>query len=294
MIQRVTQTMMMRSAQHNLQAGRSALAAVQEKGLSGRAIGRPSDDPGGTADALRTRSEQAAVEQYSRNVDNGKTWVTTIDSALSRTTEVLRRARDLTLQGANDGSLSPAAKEAIAIELESLSDDLVSIANTSVLGRNVFAGNSDAGVAFRSDFSFTGATGTSVQRRVDAGQTVRVDADGADVFGVGGASVFQLLKDIAGDLRGGVNVTAQLGKIDDRATTIVGAHAEIGRRQAQIERADGLLSERAGTLETRRSSIEDIDIGAIALELKVQELAYQSALSVSAKVLPATLMDYLR
>ncbi|MET0725468.1 MAG: flagellar hook-associated protein FlgL [Leifsonia sp.] len=294
MITRVTQTMMMRSAQQNLQASAARLAATQDKASSLRAITRPSDDPTGTADALRTRAEQRAVDQYTRNTDNGIGWLTAADSALSTATNVLRRARDLTVQGANDGALSDTAKESLALELESLRDDLLGIANTSYLGRNVFAGNSDAGVAFAADYSFTGTVGSTVQRRVAADQTVRVDADGAAAFGEGAASVFQLLDDIATDLRSGVNVKARLGQIDDRATAIVGAQAEVGQRQAQVERAKETLVAQTGTLETRRASIEDVDLGQMALDLKMQELAYQSAIAVSAKVLPATLMDYLR
>ncbi|TFV98811.1 flagellar hook-associated protein FlgL [Orlajensenia leifsoniae] len=294
MITRVTQTMMMRSAQQNLQASAARLAATQEKAASLRAISRPSDDPTGTADALRTRAEQRSVDQYTRNADNGIGWLTTADTALSTASNVLRRARDLTVQGANDGALSPTAKEAIAVELESLRDDLLGIANTAYLGRSVFAGNSDAGVAFQADFSFTSAAGSTVQRRVADDQTVRVDADGDAAFGSGAASVFQLLTDIAADLRSGRNVQARLGEIDDRATKMVSTQAEVGQRQAQIERAEEMLVAQTGSLEARRAAIEDVDLGQISLDLKMQELAYQSAIAVSAKVLPATLMDYLR
>lgn len=294
MITRVTQTMMMRSAQHNLQSSAARLAELQQKGTSQNAIGRPSDDPSGTADAIRTRAQQRAVDQYSRNADNGIGWLSTVDSSLSKLTEVLRRARDLTVQGGNDGALSSTAKEAIAVELESLRDEMLGLANSDYLGRSVFAGNSDAGFAFAPDFTFTGAAGTSVERRVAGDQTVRVDADGEAVFGTGANSVFALMNDIAADLRGGTNVKSRLDEIDARMTSIVGAHADVGRRQAQLERAGETLLEQSGTLEARRASIEDVDLGQIALDLKIQEVAYQSALAISAKVLPATLMDFLR
>jgi len=41
----------------------------------------------------------------------------------------------------------------------------------------VFAGNSDAGVAFKPDYTFTGSTTGSVDRRIDADTTIKVDVD---------------------------------------------------------------------------------------------------------------------
>ena len=50
----------------------------------------------------------------------------------------------------------------------------------------------------------------------------------------------------------------------------------------------------SGSLEARRSGIEDLDLAKVVLDMKVQEVAYQSALAVTARVLQPTLMDFLR
>ncbi len=54
----------------------------------------------------------------------------------------MRRVKDLTVLAGN-GSLNQSGKDAIAAELDSLNKDLVSIANSQHLGRNIFAGSSD-------------------------------------------------------------------------------------------------------------------------------------------------------
>ena len=110
MISRMTTSTMMRSAQRNLQSNMVELAKLQEQATSLKAIGRPSDDPAGTADALNVRAAQRAVDQYVRNANDGDGWLTTIDSALTSTNSLLNRIRDLTVQGANDGSMSQTAK----------------------------------------------------------------------------------------------------------------------------------------------------------------------------------------
>jgi len=300
MIDRVTSHTQMRSAQRNLQENMANLSKLQEQAGTLKAINRPSDDPTAAAAAMSVRAEIRATDQYSRNADNGNAWLTTVDSALSASTNIMNRVRDLTVQGAN-GALSPAAKEAIAVELDGLKEDLLGVANTSYLGRTVFAGSSDAGAAFtREDvagvttYTSTSNTGSSVSRRIGADTTVRVDADGGAIFGTGGTSVFTLIDTIASNLRDGTPVSDQLTAIDDRLSTIIGQRAEMGARLARLERAQGALLEQSGALEAHRSGVEDIDLSQVILDLKLQEVTYQASLAVTARVLQPTLMDFLR
>lgn len=293
MVNRVTSQTLMMNAQRNLQSSSVQLARLQDQASSLKKISKPSDDPIGTADSLRIRSEQAATDQYGRNIDDGTGWLATVDSTLTNTTNLLRKVRDLTIQGANDGSMSPAAKEAIASELESLRDNLMNQANTKYLGRTIFAGNSDAGVAFQPDYSFTGS-GSTVQRRLDANTTVRVDADGAAVFGTGANSAFALVDNIVADLRSGVNIGSHITQIDARMDAIVSEQSTVGARQAQILTAKDTNVTQAGALEAQRSTVEDLDLGKAVLDLKMQETVYQSTLAVTAKTLQPSLMDFLR
>ncbi|TFC54374.1 flagellar hook-associated protein 3 [Cryobacterium sp. TMT2-17-1] len=296
MIARVTSQTQMRSAQTNLQANLARMAQLQEQATSLKAIARPSDDPARAADSLTVRAEQRAVTQYARNADNGDGWLTTASMALAEATNLLNQVRDLTVQGANDGALSPAAKEAIAARLDGLTQNLLAQANADYLGRSVFAGNSDAGLAFRDDpdFTFTGTATASVDRRIGADTTVRVDADGAAIFGTATNSIFALIGTIADDLRTGTNVGAHLTAIDLAMKTVLTAQTDVGVRQAQIQKAGEALVQHKGNLEAQRAGIEDVDLGQAILDLKLQEVTYQAALSVTARVLQPTLMDFLR
>jgi flagellar hook-associated protein 3 FlgL len=293
MISRVTNRTLMTSAQHNLQTSMARLASLQSQASSQKAITKPSDDPSGTGDSLRVRAQQRAAEQYSRNVDSGNGWLTMGDSALTASEGILNRVRDLAVQGANEGTLTPATREAIASELEGLKTELLGQANTKYQGRSVFAGNSDAGTAFAADYTFSGAAGSSVQRRIGADTTVRVDADGASLYGTGGNSAFALIDKVAADLRAGVSVSPHLDAIDDRINTVISGHAELGTRHAQILKAEESLMTLSGTLEAQRAGIEDVDLSKVLLDLKLQEVSYQTALSVTARVLQPTLMDFL-
>ena len=305
MVERVTTQTQMRAAQRNLQENMTHLARLQEQASTLKSINRSSDDPTAAAAAMAVRAEMRAVDQYSANADNGNDWLTTIESSLSSVSDIMNRVRDLTVQGANSGSLSATAKEAIAIEVEGLKTDLLAQANTKFLGRSVFAGNSDDATAFKAvtenglvTYPYAGDTtgAGSVERRISATSTVRVDADGGTIFGTANASVFMLLDNIVVDLRStdtSVNVGARLKGLDERMAIMTGQHSEIGARQVQMERAESTLLEKTGTLDAQRSGIEDADLGQVIIDLKLQEVTYQAALAVTARVLQPTLMDFL-
>lgn len=294
MFTRVTNATQTLNAQRNLQLSLQRQAQLYDQATSRKQITKPSDDPTAAASAMVVRSDQAATAQYQRNVDNGDAWLNTADSALTGVESILRRMRDLTVQGSNDGALSPEAKESVATELDGLKKSLMALANSTYLGRTVFAGNSDAGVAFQPDYTFTGVAGSTVERRIGPDTTIRVDADGAAVFGTGASSVFALIDNTVSDLRNGVNVGPRLAEIDDRMKAVVGEHAEIGGRQTRIDKAKDTLAVGANSLEAQRAGLEDVDLSKVLLDLKTQDVNYQTAIAVTARVLQPTLMDFLR
>ena len=303
---RITNQQQLAAAQRNIQSSRTLLAKLQEQATTGRAITRPSDDPTATGSAMRVHTQLRAVEQYKTNIADGTAWLATVDAALTSSEDLLRQARDLMLQGSNTGVMTPTSREAIATQLDALRGDLLAQANTTYLGRTVFAGSSDSGVAFGpgtpdpdpaapapSPYTFTGAAGATVTRRINDSESVVVDADGAAAFGTGDDSVFALLERTAADLRAGGDINPRVGELDQKRTALTTQHAVIGTRYARMERASDANLAQSTLLETQRAGIEDVDPASVIIDLKSQEVAYQSALAVTARALQPTLLSYL-
>jgi len=298
MLNRVTNLTMSTSAQRTLQAQQAKLAELQDKASTLDKIKRPSDDPGATAQALQTRSRIAATAQYGRNIDDGDRWLTAADSALEQATNVVHKMQDLAVQAGN-GTLSQSGRDAIALELEGLNKDLLSIANRKHLGRNIFAGSSDVANAFTAGTpgtptKFNGVADSSVERRISENQTVRVDADGAAIFGDGATSIFDTVSGIVNGLRNNQEVTALAGQLEAGVKNVIDGRSEIGTRQAQLERAGNVNTELEASLDAQRTGIEKADLGSVIMDLKLQETNYQVALAATARVLQPTLMDFLR
>lgn len=294
MIERVTQPSMQRQSLALLQGHLSRLSELHTQLSTGKAFTKPSDDPAATVDSMRIRTDQRATAQHARNISDGVGWLDTVDSALSGSTALMRRARDLTVQAGNIDVMSPAAREAIAAELDATAEALRTQANATYLGRSVFAGTSDAVAAFDATGAWQGTTGSTVERRIDGASTVRVDSDGAAVFGDGPTSAFALLQQIATDLRAGNPVASQLNAIDARMGSMLREVAAVGARYNQLLTAQQDVQARTVTLQTRLTGVEDVDLAETVVQLKLQEVAYNASLGATERILQPSLMDFLR
>lgn len=292
---RVTQGMMVRGSTAQLQLGLSRLASLQEQLSSGRRINRPSDSPTDTSQAMRLRGSLSANEQYTRNAADGVSRLGIADQALSTTTELVAHARQLALQGRNSGAMSQAARDALATELTQVRAAVLDQANTTYLSRPVFGGVTDGEQAYDATGAYVGTPG-ELTRRVSETSRVRVDVDGRAVFGEGATSVFSELDSVITALRAGddAGVAAGLTALDGRLETIGTAHADLGAAYNRVERAQDSLRDTQLDLTKALAGIENIDLPRTMIDINMQEVAYQAALSATARVVQPSLVDFLR
>lgn len=290
---RVTQRSLAATTMSNLQGNLERMQRLQEQLSSGRQLSRPSDSPTGAVSALRLRSDLRRSEQLVRNADDGLSRLGTVDVALTEGLGTLGRVRELALRGSN-GSMGPEDREAIAVEVEALREHLLSIANTSYLGRPLFAGTSSTTTAYAADGTYQGDAG-AISRNVLDSASVRVNLTGPEVFGPSGAGVLEVLDDIAAHLRNDPSqLAADLTALDGGTLTLKGALAGVGARYSQIE----TMRDRTETLrldaESALAEVESIDLPKTITDLRLQEVAYSAALSATARVIQPSLMDFLR
>jgi flagellar hook-associated protein 3 FlgL len=311
MITRVTQQTVQRSTLANLQLNLSAMSTLQAQMSSGKKISVPSDDPAGASDLLRLRGEQRVQTQYGRNADDATSWLSTVDATIQSSVSTMRSVRDLTVQG-GDGALGATSRDALATQVSGLRDELIAQANTTYLNRSVFAGTSNAGVAYQADtttgtYTFTGTPGSSVDRTIGAGTTVRVDSAGSSVYGAdtpasagppatpATTSVFTMLDQLATALRTpGADATTFLTQIDDRMNQMQTELSSVGARENQVSDAKDSLQAQQLTTTTQISGVQDIDLADTILQLQSQQVAYQGALGAAKQVLQPSLLDYLK
>lgn len=292
--QRVTQRSMNARVGNNLQRNMQAMGRLQEQLSSGRLIQRPSDSPTGTVTSLQLRSEMRRNEQYQRNASDGLGWLGTADNTLTDALGVVRRVRELALQGAN-GSSSASDRNALAAEVSQLRDHALTLANTNYLGQPIFGGTSNVAQAYDATGVFQGNT-AAVTRTLGKGIEVEVGIPGSTVFGPAGNDLFTVLTDIETHLRTdpGQLMTADLAKLDQSFLRLQDNLALVGARFHQVEAMGDRAQSNHLDASSRLAEVESIDLPQTIMELQLQEVAYQAALGAASRVLQPSLVDFLR
>lgn len=129
------------NAQRNLNNSTSALNKSLERLSSGYRINRAGDDAAGLAISEGLRAQIQGLNQAARNANDGLSLVGTAEGALSESTSIIQRIRELAVQAAN-GTNSDANRASIQNEVTSLVAELDRIGNTTQFnGRNLLDGS---------------------------------------------------------------------------------------------------------------------------------------------------------
>ena len=139
MVSRISNPILTNTALRNLQTSLRQLQTTQEILATGLRIRRPSDDPLGTATALRLRAEIIEINRYISNIDRAESFVTATEGALGIMNEVLLELREITVTEANAAG-NASSRAAAATEVNALIEQLVQTANSDFGGRYIFAG----------------------------------------------------------------------------------------------------------------------------------------------------------
>jgi flagellar hook-associated protein 3 FlgL len=293
---RVTQNMLNQNLLFNLQRTNKTMDQLQEQVSSGRKINKPSDNPVTAVRGMFYRSSLNEIDQYKRNADDGLSWMTTTDEALDEVTSVLQRVRELTLQGSN-GTNSETDRNAIAEEISQLKEHLGEISNSQIGGRYIFAGTDVKNPPYdASAKQFTNANNEKLELVVGQNNTVQINVKGIDIFNNdGNGGIFKVLSDIEADFRSGTpGSTDHIAQLDSQVDNLLRHRSELGARMNRMElsisRIDGLEVSTTRLL----SGEEDVDMAEVITNLKSQENVQRAALSVGARIIQPSLVDFLR
>ena len=102
-----------------------------ERLSSGLRINRAADDAAGLGISEGLRSGIGGLGQAERNTQDGVNLIRTAEGALTETTSILERMRDLSVQAGNSGALGPQARSAIQSEIGQLEAQLTRISTST-------------------------------------------------------------------------------------------------------------------------------------------------------------------
>lgn len=290
---RVTLGMIYNSANQSLGTNMGALQTVTEQVGSGKRLNKPSDDPPDVRSAVQLQDMVAEINQYLRNIDAATAKTDAMDSALGSAGDLLQRANELALEGAN-GTLDDSDREAIAQEVTQLAAALVQQAGTKVGDEYVFSGfqvdkppytlANDGTIS-----AYKGDAGVSLVR-IGTSSTIQINMAGDSIF----QPAFDALAQLASDLTSGAPVQGStVTQLQSALNTLVTARAQVGARANRLDQAKTSQTSILDTNQTLLSQIEDTDMASAITEMTKRQTTYQATLMVTAKIMQTSLIDYL-
>jgi flagellar hook-associated protein 3 FlgL len=272
---------------------------------TGQRIERGSDDPAAAAQLRSIARRGALAEVESENAARVGQDLAAASTEVEAVTALLQRARELAVKAANTPTGAD-GRQAIAFELEQLTEELFSRANgTALTGEPLFAGLS-SGAAFTRDalgnVTYAGtlasgavpvAPGTVIERGLPGSEVFEFDLNGTPT------SAFAVLGGLAAALSGGspdpvAAANAALEGIDAALDTTNRAQTILGTRMAWVEQVQQQQTDRGVALAERRSRVGDTDIAEAIARLQQSLTALEASQAAFARVSSLSLFDALR
>ncbi len=144
---RVTNMMMMKSMNYNLEKNLSNMNDMYTQLSTGKSFQTTSEDPVNAAKSVLYTSYLTEIEQYQANAADATSRLSITESSVSNLQEVLEQVRELTVQAANE-TLSEDDRLVVLSEVEVLQEQLFEISNATYAGDSIFGGYNVAGAPF--------------------------------------------------------------------------------------------------------------------------------------------------
>ncbi len=295
---RVTQSMLASNSLRNLSASYLKMGQYQDQLSTGKKITKPSDDPVSAMKGMLYRSDLNAVSQYKRNLSELHTWMDNSESGMNQANSALQRVRELVVQSQNT-SLTDVDRKAIADEIGQMQQDLVKTANTQVAGRYIFHGNDVMNPPVTQENppkvadNLTNPEINNYSVEVSNGVSLRANVNPASVFN-------QDLFDVVGGIQTALqnnnttDMDSLLNKLDKVMDTISAEHSELGARSNRLDMVESRLDSQEVSATQILSDNEDVDMEKVIMDLTNQESVHRAALSVGARIIQPSLMDFLK
>lgn len=274
----------------------------QQQMTTGLRINTVADDPSHIPLLLQTRAQIDRVRQINTNINQVQGEVDTSETALQSAVTLVQRAQTLATQG-QSGFNSADTRQQVATELDGVLQQLAGVANTSIGGKYVFAGDSDQTQPYSVDLTLANPisayAGTASTRQVEApdGSYFPTAKTAQEIFDspTPSQNVFQAVTAARAALlnndQAGIN--SALSNLTTAGTYLNQQLTFYGVTQNRVSDAQNSGATLVTQLQTELSTIQDADLTSVITDFTQAQTQQQAALASEAKLPRSSLFDYL-
>jgi flagellin len=247
------------------------LQKSMEKLSSGQKINRAGDDAANLAVSEKMRSQIRGLNQASKNVQNGISFIQTTEGYLQETTDILQRIRELAVQASN-GVYSDEDRMQIQVEVSQLVAEVDRIASTAQFnGYNMLTGR----FAKEADNAITFQVGANVDQNIK----VNIASATAESLGLRGKG-----QDGEDGALVSVSDTEEanrtLATIDEALKNVNRQRADLGAVQNRMEMASKGINVAAENMTSSESIIRDADMAKEMVDFTKNSILQQASVAM--------------
>ena len=285
------------------------LAKTQSQMAETKQVLNPSDAPDQAAAIQRLQGEIDRQQNNSSALKIAQSRYKAEEVALSSANDILTRLKELSVQAAN-GTVGSIDRSAIAVEMSSLKDQLLSLGNSrDDNGNYLFSGTRVRTPAFSQDENGkVSYQGDQTKTRIPAGvdRTVQYTRSGTDVFSrvvrtdaQGNKSSIGFFDSLdamiqavqSGDQAGSAQAISDLSQMHDNITL---TQAQSGSDQQVVQSQLDILDQTSIRLKSTLSEVQDLDYTKAVTQMNKEMMALQAAMGSFTKISSLSLFDYIK
>jgi flagellar hook-associated protein 3 FlgL len=265
---------------------------------SGRSVNVPSDNPIAAALLVQNNDQATFNSGYLQSLGSVQGQLSTADSTLSSAESALQRAISLGVEGGN-GTLSASDRTAIAVELQGIQSQFVSLANASYEGRYVFAGTNTNTPPFVVDntspsgITYVGNTDVN-QVSIGSGCKLAINLPGSQLFSATGNNVFLALNSLIQALQTNTGIAAAVTSLGGANSYLTAQRVFYGNAANQAQSQTTYLDAAKLQLTQQQNTLGAADFAAAATDLTQSQINTQATLATISKLSQNNLFSYLK
>jgi flagellar hook-associated protein 3 FlgL len=278
------------------------LDTAQTQLTTGLQINNVSDAPSEIADIWQLNSELDQTQQTETNLGQVSTEVNTAQSALQSAVTLVEQAETYGTQGASDTS-TPTTRTELANQMGSILQQLVSVANTTVEERYIFAGDTDQTTPYSIDLTqnppisaYQGSASTREVQGAD-GTAFPIALTAQQIFDSsnGQDNVFTSITSLMQGLQNNddTSIDSALADVQSSDTFLNQQLAFYGTVQDRVTSAQTFGQNYTLQLQTQLSGVQDANEAADITNMTQAQTQLQAALQSEAQLPKTTLFDFL-
>lgn len=288
---RISNSTILNSVLKNLNNNSEKTNELYDQVVSGKLFENPSDDASSFIYSMKLDSWISNNEQYQSNIESCTSWLDAAEDAFDSAGDIIEELEDLTVQAANDATLTEDEMKDILTVVEELEEELINIANTQLGDRYLFSGTATSTESFNEDGEYQGDY-NSIVRQVNSSTELEININGQEAF----ADAFEAIHSLEDALETGDTTalsTTVLDNISEAGNTNTICLAKVGAKESRLKFTQARLEDENTNLNEILSNNEDINLAEAYTNYASQLYIYEAALSVSSTILQTSLVNFV-